>query len=56
LRSLARPSRSSGRELWARGVGLMKSLVLDVLDDRICGALLSAIALLCVADAILLSL
>lgn len=34
----------------------MTVLVLDVLDDRVCGLLLSAIAFLCVADAILLSL
>ncbi len=34
----------------------MKTIVLDVLDDRVCGILLSAIAFLCVADAILLSL
>ena len=34
----------------------MKTLVLDVLDDRVCGALLGLISLLCVADAILLSL
>ncbi len=34
----------------------MKTFVLEVLDDRVCGALLGVISLLCVADAILLSL
>lgn len=33
----------------------MKKTLLDVLDDKVCGTLLGVIAILCVADAILLS-